>query len=418
MLVAVTVSGLLGRLVCAQFVIGVIADPRMKMSQEALLQAAARYPQSPRVQARLAEVLLDAAVGQERKIDMALSHATRGVKLSPYDFQYRRLLAKAQEAKGDLNAAASSLYAAVKLAPRHAETNWALANLLLRQGRIAPSLAPFRAATANDPYLLPAAFDLLWQATDHDLAALKTVAGTKPEAQLALTQFLLEQSSVGAAMEVYKSIDRTARLNFQKSADFITHLIATNHALEAYALWLDLVQDATAQPPTALSGAAVTASVWNGGFESAGLRNFDQFDWKLGRSDYARITVDQSLARSGAHSLKINFLGRETTRLKGEISKLLPVVPGARYELECYARPKNLIAPEGPRLAVLHKGEMLAASPPVAANFSDWQRLAVNFSAPANVSMLTITVLLIPQFSYEKPTEGTVWLDDCALKKL
>lgn len=410
---ALAVSGLLGRLVFAQFVIGVITDPRIKMNQEALLQAAARYPQSPRVHARLTEAALDTQVGRESDLAAALLHATRAVNLSPYDFQFRRLLAKAQEANGDLNAAERSLYAAVRLAPRHAETNWALANVLLRQGKIAESVAPFRMATASDPYLLPAAFDLLWQATNRDLATLKTIAGARPEAQLALSQFLLEQSSINAALDVYKSIEREARLNSRSGADFITRLLAANHAPEAYALWLDLVQGATTQ-----GGATVADPVWNGGFELAGLRYFDHFDWKLGRSDYARFTIDHNVARSGARSLRVAFLGRETTRLNGEIAKLLPIVPGARYELECYARAKNLVAPEGPRLAVLHKGETIAASVPVAADAAGWQRLSVSFTAPANVSLLTIAILRIPKFSYEKPSEGIVWFDDCALKRL
>lgn len=413
LLVALVVSGLLGRLVCAQFVVAVITDPRINMNQEALLQASTRYPQSPRVRARLAEAALDAAAGPESNLAAALLHATHAVNLSPYDFQFRRLLAKAQEANGDLNAAEKSLYAAVGLAPQHAATNWALANLLLRQGKTAESLAPFRTATTGDPYLLPAAFDLLWQAADRDLVPLKTITGAKAEAQLALTQFLLEQSAIGAAIEVYQSIDRAARLNSQPSADFITRLMAANYGQEAYALWLELAQGATVR-----SDATVAGSIWNGSFERAGLRHFNHFDWQFGRSDHARFMIDQSAARQGARSLRITFLGHETTKLNGEVVKLFPVAPNARYELECYARAKNLFGPEGPRLAVLHKGAMLATSAPVVADASDWQRLSVSFTAPANAPLLTIAILRIPKFSYEEPTEGAVWFDDFALRKL
>lgn len=413
---AVVVSGLLWHLVFTQAVISVISDPGVTLTPEALSKAATRYPNSPRVHARLAEAELGTTTPQESSLVSALLHATHAVNLSPHDFQLRRILADTQAANADSDAAEQSLYAAVRLAPQHAATNWALANLLLRQDKVAAALAPFRIAIAGDPSLLPAAFDLLWRAAERDRTPLKTVAGTNPEAQLALAQFLLEQASINEAVEVYRGIDPPARLNFRSSADFINNLIAANFAAEAYAVWLELVKDAA--PQQAPSPSAAAAGIWNGDFESARLQYFDHFDWKFGRSDYVRFAIDQKAGRSGSRSLKLTFLGRDTTKLNGEVAKLLPVTPGARYELECYARSKDLRAPAGPHLAVLNNGDVLSASEPVATGDSDWQRLAVTFTAPANTPVLTVAIRRIPQFSYEEPMQGAVWFDDFALRKL
>src|SRR5438045_9223265 len=92
--------------------------------------------------------------------------------------------------------------------------------------------------------------------------------------------------------------------------------------------------------------------VWNGSFEGKILKGFEQFDWTIGQSQYARIAITSGIAHSGARSLRIDFAGRDTTRLDEEIKQLVLVKPGVRYRLECFIKTEGLLTPEGPRLAV------------------------------------------------------------------
>ena len=161
------------------------------------------------------------------------------------------------------------------------------------------------------------------------------------------------------------------------------------------------------------------ALVWNGGFERDLLKGFPQFDWAIGRSDYARLGFDNETARSGARSFKIEFTGRDTTRLDNEVRQVVALDAGARYELECYVKTKELDTPEGPRVVVSTgtTGEEIASSGPVPAGSSDWRRIAFEFVAPPG-RMINISIKRKPRFSYDNPTRGVIWIDDFSLKKV
>jgi carbohydrate binding protein with CBM4/9 domain len=161
----------------------------------------------------------------------------------------------------------------------------------------------------------------------------------------------------------------------------------------------------------------------NSGFELDILKDFGQFDWQFGRSDYARISIDHAVAHSGSRSLKIEFAGRDTTQLDNEVRQLVVLRAGARYVLECYAKANGLESPEGPRVVVANMsgGSWIAASEPVAQGSGDWQRLTIDFVAPQSatgtMSAVSVSIKRKPKFSYDEPTRGTVWLDDFSIKE-
>ena len=146
------------------------------------------------------------------------------------------------------------------------------------------------------------------------------------------------------------------------------------------------------------------------------LKSFPQFDWAIGRSDYARLGLDRETARSGARSLKIEFTGRDTTRLDNEVRQAITLDAGARYELECYVKTKDLVTPEGPRVVVTvgTTGEEIASSGPVPAVTSDWRRIAFEFVAPPG-HIMSISIKRKPRFSYDDPTKGVIWIDDVSI---
>ncbi|HKX31884.1 MAG TPA: hypothetical protein VJ302_29630 [Blastocatellia bacterium] len=410
---AALVCGALSWLTYAHFVIRGVADPRLSLSREALALTAQKFPDSPRVYLRLARAELANAGGQEPMLDQALAHAKLAADLSGWDYRIRYLLGTLEELGGDSERAEESLRAAARLAPHHAEVNWALANLLIRRGKPGDSLDSFREATRNSDDLRPLAFELLWQSSDGDLELLKRLAGADPAARLSLVQFLLDQKLSSEALGIFHRIDRESKLNSPKSAAFIRSLIDAGQYESARALWVDLAAVPTdaGSPPGGL--------LWNGGFESEAVRELDHFDWILARSEYARITTETGMAHSGTRSLKIAFAGRDTTNLNGEIKQLVALRPGRRYRLEGYARAGDLVTTEGPRLALLGPNGVIATSEPVVAGASDWQRLVIDFVGPDDSSEQPaakfIGIVRIPKFSYDDPTRGVVWFDDLSL---
>jgi hypothetical protein len=142
-----------------------------------------------------------------------------------------------------------------------------------------------------------------------------------------------------------------------------------------------------------------------------------QFDWAISPSNFARVAVDTAYARTGAHSLRVDFLNRDTTRLDGEVRQLIPARAGARYRLSCFVKTEGLVTTEGPRIVVEDRktSKAVAESEAVAAGSNDWASLTLDFIAPAGSTALIIKIKRLPRFSYDEPMRGSIWFDDFTL---
>ncbi len=424
MTVTIKLNGLIGRILLASailllgifsvavifshFTVRAVADRRISPDGEALGLAATRLPNSARVQFRLAEAIIIAATADTQRLSEAITHAELAANLSPWNYRNWRLLAVAQESDGRMDEAEKSMLLAVRFAPNYFDVNWMLANLFLRRGKLDESLQPFRVATNARSELLPIAFDLLWQASNGDLTVLESLAGDNSKARLSLTRFLAEQTQTDAAISVFRGVESKAKLNSPDAAAFVSSLINVGQSDIARRIWLETV---SVEIDPKESGNLI----WNGGFEKDVLNEFNHFDWFIGLSDYARIGFDREISHAGARSLKVSFVGRDTTRMLGEIRQLVVLKPNARYRLECYAKAESLITPEGPRLAILGPNGVIVATEPVLADSTDWQHLSVDFVAPTELTTTKVSVVRIPRFSYDDPTKGIVWFDDFKL---
>ena len=407
---AVTGIGLgLGWTVVSNFIVRGVSDQRWSFSRELLIAAVGRFPNSARVNLRLADVEI-ADVAHNVMFDAkAESHAEQAVNLSPWDYHARSLLATAQELNGKQEEAEKSLRAAVKLAPNHAELNWAFANLLLRRGKLNESFGPFRIAAGSRADLLPPAIETIWRSSDGSLDALKSFAGDDTEAMLTVVKFLTAQNLIAEAGAVLNSIDKQAKAHSPQSPELIVALMRAGQFDLARATWVELMTTIRpdAQAPVAL--------IWDGGFELNAVEGLNQFNWAIRPNTVARITIDRGFARTGGRSLKVAFSGLDTTTLSDQVQQTIVLRPGAGYYLECYAKAKDLITPEGPRIAVIGQSGLIGESRPVTAESNDWQRLTISFIAPANQAAATLAVVRTPKFSYDDPTRGTIWFDDFKL---
>jgi hypothetical protein len=324
------------------------------------------------------------------------------------------LLASVQETRGNRAGAESSLRTAVELAPRYSDPHWRLANLLLRQGRVNESVADLREATRSDPSLVPLTFELLWEASRHDAAALESLVNDRGADLLKLARFLVKQGRIQEATGVFSRFvaagdDSLASADAHELSSFVDGLIATGNFEAARRVWAD-----------ASGATGSTSLLWNGGFETSRTK-YPQFDWRIAANNYAQIGVDMSAAHGGVSALRIDFRGRDTTRLDNEVTQLVLTRPNSACSLECWVKTSNLTTPEGPRIVVSESksGKWIASSEPVAGGSGDWRLLRVEFVAPdvaaGPVTPLIVSIKRKPQFSYDDPTSGTVWFDDFVL---
>ena len=410
LLAALAISALLFVLVISNFITGTLADDRVAVSRDLLVSALRYFPNSGRLQGRLADAEL---LEQNRDLAGARAAAQKAIELSPFDYSHRLSLAAISEAEGNRAAAEAALNEAVKLAPNNIDVHWRLANVLLREGKFEESLGQFRIATSANDSLLAGTLDLVWRVSGGNSRAVDAVTSSDPKHRLMLARFLLKMRRLPESAEVFRGLSRNAQLGNTESGAFLNELILAGGLNVARSLWMDLrIADPSQVPP---------GSMWNGGFESDILRDFSQFDWTIGRSEFARLSVDTSSPHSGVRSLRVDFIGRDTTRLNSEMRQMVVVLPGVRYQLECYAKSSGLITPEAPRIVVTDRGtKELGASSPLPSGSTDWERVVVEFTAPAVAeggSAVYVTLQRTPRYAYDEPTRGTLWLDDFVMSR-
>jgi tetratricopeptide (TPR) repeat protein len=391
------------------FIIAPLTEDRVGVNPEVLKAVSAYLPYSPRLHMRIAE----SEMWETRKdLPSAEFHALRAVALSPHDYRPLLLLASIRESKEEFQAAEESARAALRFAPNNPEAHWQLATLLLNGGKLAESLGEFRLASSGHVNYFLAALDMVWRASREDLDSLRAVTPNDQKRRLALARFLLQQSRPSESATIFKQIGRSALLDDWESSEYLDAMIAAKHLALARELWSALV---SAKEDVA---EAIRNPVWNGGFESDILLSFAHFDWSIASSNYAQISIDTKTAHSGTRSLRLDFVGRDTTRLDKEVKQLTLIHPGTHYRLHCYVKTDGLVTPEGPRVVVTESPSTawIAASNPVPSGSNDWQLLTIDFAAPSPA--LLVSVKRQPRFSYDDPTRGTVWFDDFQIRAL
>jgi hypothetical protein len=405
----------------SSFLVNVLAGTSADVSIETLKAAAYYFPYSSRLQLRLAQAEIDS---DSRDLSTAEAYAERAVSLSAWDYRNYLALATAEELSQDKDGAERETRLALGLAPNVKEVHWRLANLLLREGKLNESLGEFQIALDADPFLLASTLDLVWHSSSGSVDAVRAIAGATPESRLALASFLLDQKRVEAALDVFDQIDRDWRANSDKTRSFITALVSSGRPGLARSAWLQTIGAGPDNSPL----------IWNGSFELAPNAKLPNFDWMSLNNRYARIAIDPRIAHSGSRSLRIDFAGLDTTVLKDEIKQSLVLRPGLRYGLECYVKTERFVSPEGPRIAALDAGSNVISSSEPISDSSDWQRIYFEFTAPAarqtlppqagpeqnleDAAPVAIAIIRKPQFSYDDPTRGTIWLDDFKLSEV
>lgn len=407
-LIALTIFGVMVFAAIWYVIVGTLTDDRIPIPNDLLDAGVHYFPDSPRLHARLGASEMQ---GAERDLTKAEAHIRRAITLLPNEYNFQLLLGGILEAQGNRENAEGAYQEALRLAPSYLEVHWRLANNLVRQGKVKESLEYFRYATSRNLGLLPNAYDLIWNVSGGSIESVMSITGPAPQAQLALSLFLVRQAKFTEAANIYRQIDRKARQIEPESATILDSLLTVNQIPLARELWGEIMSEENGKPQPL---------IWNGSFETDINPAFAQFDWTLKDNDYARLAIDPQTSHGGRQSLRIAFMGKDTARLDGEIKQVLLVKPGKHYRLEYQYKIRELITPMGPRVAVTDRLSQatLVASEPLPEGTHAWQQGSVEFTAPANSFAVILQIQRIPKYSYDDPTRGYIWFDDFVLKEV
>lgn len=340
----------------------------------------------------------------------SLAEYEKAAAVSPNDFRLWLAVGRARERVGDAAGAEKALRKALELAPNYAQVQWALGNLLLRQGNAQEGFAFMRQAIESDPkqYILPAV-STAWFIFDGDIAQVEQNIGSSANTKAALAVFLARQKRFEEAVQIWNALPENERKTaFKENGE------------EIYRQLIAEKQFRNALNFQAHSGEAETftiGEITNSGFENdiKTGENISIFDWKIAEGLQPQVGLDDLHKHGGNRSLVIIFNSSDGKNFR-QVSQTVAVEAGRTYELEAFYK-SDLKASTTLKweIADASDGKILASTEPVEA-VSDWASLKTKFTAPENTQAIVVRLARVDCSSAICPISGKVWFDDLAIE--
>jgi tetratricopeptide (TPR) repeat protein len=370
-------------------------------------------PNDPLAHWRLAQVSTKTLPLDQSAV--ALFEYEKAVSLSPNDYRFWMSLGTAREHAGEIEKAEAALRKATSLAPSYAYPHWYLGNLLLRSGRYDEAFHELRIAGEGDPNVLrPQLFNMIWAVYGDDLESLPAVVGPSAEARSSFALYLLNQQKVDEAVRIWNTIGPDDRKTRKAEGDSIVNTLISLHRFhDAMSVWNDLA-------PTP-SYRAQLSRITDGGFEEAITYGPDTvFGWQVKAPPQTQIGIDPDTWHGGGRSLRMVFQVR--TKLNAILAfQLVPVVPDASYDFECFVKTVKFQSGGGPltiQIIDANQGTSLATSESAPSGDNDWTRVALPFKTGAKTE--AVTVIIVRGACGDDavcPIFGNVWYDDFSINR-
>jgi tetratricopeptide (TPR) repeat protein len=337
----------------------------------------------------------------------------RAAALRPRDYFLWLAVGSARDQAGDERGAVAAYREVVSLAPFYAQPRWQLGNVLLRIGRSEEAVAELRLAAASDPKLLPAFIDLAWGASGGDAGAVEQLVNPNTDAwRLALSRFFVKRGKTAEALSLFRLAGGASD---KERSELLRELLTAKRFTEAYEVWASGMngEGARRQPIT---------GIIDPGFEERIKLDETGFGWQIPRDlQSVRVSIDQSQAREGASSLRLDW-GGDSNPASTVVSQIVLVEPSARYRLRFAARTDQLVTGGPPLIAITDPGgdesHELARSDLLPPGTTSWRDYTVEFATGKETRAVRIVLRRQSCSSAPCPIFGSLWLDNFSLERL
>lgn len=329
--------------------------------------------------------------------------------MSPNNYNYWLSLARAFEQAGEGEHSEIAARRAAELAPNYARVQWALGNILLRQGRQQEAFAEIRKAVAgNGAFAGPAAAGI-WQVLGGDVQAVTDATGESPRINAALALLLVSEKRFVEAADIWRKIPKNVKPELKDSGQAL------------YAKYLEAgMYNSAAETANDIglfsASEAASEKITNGGFEYVlAPEAANAFSWIIGDGASPRIGLNENHKHSGNYSLLVSFgSGGKGFR---PVSQKLGVRPGAGYSVRFFYRSE--LKTEGKpvfKVVIPASGEVISSY--LITPAPDWTEADLKFAVPNGFEGVELR-FVIDDCSSEKCTvSGNVWFDDFELSKM
>lgn len=332
------------------------------------------------------------------------------IRLAPYDFRFWIELARTYEQIGEVEKSEVAFKRAIELAPNYTFPNWQAGNFYLRQGKADEAFAHLKKTTENNLPYREQVFSLAWEYFDKDPKMVEQFAGDSADTRAYLALFFATKKAPMDALRVWNTLsdeDKAANSVVSKTVTQSLYERRYFRAAVEFSRQVGLDPDAQAE------------AVTNGGFEKPiAPRGESYFGWNMLDVEKMKAEFDPTQKREGARSLKVTFSGYSKPDLFN-IWQSVALETGKKYRLSFWVRTNELRSGGNPTIEVLNgtDDKLVAVSKAFPDGTSDWQEMAVEFTAPENAEGVIIKTGRV-SCEGNCPIIGTFWYDDFKLTKL
>ncbi len=343
------------------------------------------------------------------EMERSVTELGAAAALSPNNYVLWFELGRARERNGDQAGSELALRKALELAPNYSRVQWALGNVLLRQGRYDEGFVEIRRAVAGDvAYTNPAASTAL-EIFDGDVAAVREAIGGSHRANAALATLLIGRKRFDESFEIWDRLppqEKTTALKETGAAIYRQYFEAGQYRLASRI---------GEQIGISSNGRETIGEIINGGFEDPLVaRGPDEFIWQVSEGTMPRIGPTEGQKHSGSYSLLLAF----NPPAKGirQVSQNVAVVPGANYVLEFFVRSELVTKAKFKwEIVTTANGNVIGSTNEMAVT-SDWALSSTEFTVPMDADGVTIRLLAAGCDPANCTISGNIWFDDFTLR--
>jgi len=338
-------------------------------------------------------------------IARGLDEYAQATSLSPHNYLFWLDLGNARARDGDLQGAERCLRVAAELAPNYASVQWALGNVMLRQGNSAEAFASIQKAAVADPEYAPAGANLAWQFFGGEIGPIRDAVGDSPAIVEALVPLLANEKRDDEALTFWNAMPGSKNEGQLKQSGTALYdgLMARKRFRDALHVYSEISSDAS-KPEI--------GKITNGGFEgdikTAGA---SPFEWNIADGIQPQIALTDGQKHGGGRSLLIVFNQNGTSEFR-LVSQTVAVEPGKTYEIGAFYK-SDIQTSASVQWEVVdgNDGKVLASTQKMV-GVSDWAELKVSFMTPPSTDGILLRLVKNGCSSPNCPVSGKIWFDD------
>ena len=353
-----------------------------------------------------AAVLYDRTLLAEDQ-ELSLAEYQTAVEVSPHNYLLWLEYGKALGRAGEADRAEAALRRAQGLAPNYSTVQWALGNLLLRNGKPDEGFAQIRKAVNGDRNYAVPATAFAYQFLDGDLASVVSVVGTSADANAALTMLLMKAKRFDEALSVWRAIDHS---HDDESVKALAHSVATElknakRFADAMQVSSSLYDQSTFQPE----------SLNDGGFEEGvKLEGADDWEWQISPGTQPQPLQTTAGTHGGTKALLLRFASNDGVSLRS-LSQTVVVHSQTSYTFNGFYRSDiKASSPVVWQVAGASDNSILGEST-LNPGSAQWTSFTIKFTVPAGSDGVVVRFMVKGCGSAICPINGSVWFDDLAL---